>query len=105
MGKRSSLPPGLLVQVGRFTWTTMWRVMIAQLAPSSQKGEYQRPNSQFRHTVGADSTYPPAAHRYKLMVGQGCPWAHRAVVVWTLKGLEHAIPRPLSITKAPRLFE
>jgi glutathionyl-hydroquinone reductase len=91
MGKRSSLPPGLLVQVGRFTWTTMWRVMMTQLAPSSQKGEYLRPNSQFRHTVETDSTYPPSAHRYKLMVGQGCPWAHRAVVVWTLKGLEHVI--------------
>jgi glutathionyl-hydroquinone reductase len=100
MGKRSSLPPGLLVQVGRFTWTTMWRVMMAQLAPSSQKGEYQRPNSQFRHTVSADSPYPPAAHRYKLMVGQGCPWAHRAVVVWTLKGLENVIDL-VSVVPAP----
>jgi glutathionyl-hydroquinone reductase len=102
MGKRSTLPPGLLVQTGRFTWTTLWRIMMAQLAPSSKQGEYQRPSSQFRHTIGAESEaeHPAAAHRYQLIVGQGCPWAHRVVVVWTLKGLGEAIDL-VSVVPAP----
>jgi glutathionyl-hydroquinone reductase len=104
MGKRTTLPPGLLVQVGRFTWTSLWQVMMAQLAPPSSKGEYLRPASQFRHSIGtigagmADAQpgeeqpqYPAASKRYKLLVGQGCPWAHRTVVVWRLKGLMDAI--------------
>jgi glutathionyl-hydroquinone reductase len=97
MAKGKTLPPGLLVQVGRFTWTTLWQVMMAQLAPPSPKGEYLRPASQFRHQIGVAEpggehpTYPAAPKRYKLLVGQGCPWAHRAVVVWCLKGLAEVI--------------
>jgi glutathionyl-hydroquinone reductase len=92
MPKGKSLPPRFLIQTVRLTWTTVWRAMMAQLAPSNAKGEYQRPESQFRHTLGENSPYPAVAGRYKLIVGQGCPWAQRTLIVRVLKGLEAALP-------------
>jgi putative glutathione S-transferase len=92
--KRSrSLPPGLVIRTGKFVWTTLWRIMMANLAPRNPKGEYIRPESQFRQAVSVEpgSTYPPASERYTLYVGMGCPWAHRTLVVRALKGLESAI--------------
>ena len=88
-----SLPPGLLVKLGKFVWTTLWHLMMSKLAPRTQSGEYVRPRSEFRHYIGtaADNPYQPAAGRYHLYVGMGCPWAHRTLVVRTLKGLEDVI--------------
>ena len=88
-----SLPGKLIVKTGKFVWTTMWQVMMSQLAPSSKAGEYIRPASQFRNSIGADiaNTYQPATNRYRLYVGMGCPWAHRTLVTRALKGLEEAI--------------
>jgi putative glutathione S-transferase len=85
-----SLPPGLIVRLGKFVWTTMWQMMMSQLAPSNKTGDYQRPQSQFRNSIG-DEQYPPASGRYRLYVGLGCPWAHRTLVVRALKGLDTAI--------------
>jgi putative glutathione S-transferase len=39
----------------------------------------------------AGGLFPPAAGRYVLIVGEGCPWAHRTLVVHALKGLEAAV--------------
>ena len=92
--KNKSLPPKLLIKLGKFTWTTMWHLMMSQMAPRNQSGEYIRPQSQFRHWVSREQEhpYPPAAERYRLYVGLGCPWAHRTLVVRALKGLENTIP-------------
>ncbi|MBW4616580.1 MAG: glutathione S-transferase family protein [Desmonostoc vinosum HA7617-LM4] len=91
--KGKSLPPKLIIWLGKFVWTTIWHMMMSNLAPRNQSGEYIRPNSQFRKSIGieAGNPYPPAAGRYKLYVGLSCPWAHRTLVVRSLKGLEAAI--------------
>ncbi|MEY2831812.1 MAG: hypothetical protein RLZZ574_1070 [Cyanobacteriota bacterium] len=91
-----SLPGKLIVKMGKFVWTTMWQIMMSQLAPRNKTGEYLRPESQFRNYLNTQSEnlenpYQPAANRYRLYVGMGCPWAHRTLVTRALKGLESAI--------------
>lgn len=60
--------------------------MMSQLAPPNDRGEYQRPQSEFRHR-----SLSPQPHRYRLYVGWSCPWAHRTLVVRAIKGLAGTI--------------
>jgi putative glutathione S-transferase len=91
--KGKSLPPKLIIRLGKFVWTTLWQMMMSKLAPRNQSGEYVRPSSQFRNFVGTEegNPYQPAVGRYNLYVGLGCPWAHRTLVARALKGLEDAV--------------
>ena len=93
MAKNKSLPGKFIVKSGKFVWTTMWQIMMSQLAPRNKAGSYIRPESQFRNFISTDSdnSYQPASQRYRLYVGMGCPWAHRTLVTRALKGLEDAI--------------
>lgn len=88
-----ALPPALIIGTGRYIWTSMWHLMMSRLAPRSPSGAYQRPESDFRHWISSDAKapFPSASGRYILIVGEGCPWAHRTLVVRALKGLEGAI--------------
>ena len=91
---RAGLPSKYIVRTVKWIWTTLWQMMMAKLAPRSPSGAYIRPESEFRHDVKAeaDSVYRPEAGRYRLIVGLGCPWAHRTLVVRAIKGLDAAIP-------------
>jgi putative glutathione S-transferase len=90
---KKSLPPKLIIGLGKFVWTTMWNLMMSQMAPRSPSGEYLRPNSEFRNQIDTtlNNPYQPAIGRYHLYVGTGCPWAHRTLVVRALKELEEVI--------------
>ncbi len=92
-----ALPPKLLIQSAKFIWTTMWKTMMQSLAPGDRSGSYQRPESQFRTTIGSDSIYVAEADRYALYIGYGCPWAHRTLVMRALKGLESTIAVEVAI--------
>jgi glutathionyl-hydroquinone reductase len=85
-----AIPPSWIIQTGRSVWTQIWLVMMSQLAPRNKRGEYQRPQSEFRQRIDGGK-YAPAPNRYRLYVGWSCPWAHRTLVVRALKGLESTI--------------
>ena len=59
-----------------------------------EDGEFKRQVSSFREYVvnDADSKFKPETGRYVLYVSLACPWAHRALLVRALKGLEDVIP-------------
>jgi putative glutathione S-transferase len=100
--KKKSLPPKAIIKLGKYIWTSLWHLMMSNLAPRSQSGEYIRPASAFRNFIGTEpeNPYQPDAGRYCLYVGLGCPWAHRTLVVRALKGLATAIPVTL-VSPAP----
>lgn len=53
------------------------------------KGEFLRDNSQFNHTIETDSgLFQPVSQRYHLYVSHACPWAHRVMIMRSLKELE-----------------
>ncbi len=56
-------------------------------------GEYARQEDAFQDWVTSDgsSSYPAAKGRYHLYVSWACPWAHRTIIVRTLKRLEHVV--------------
>lgn len=60
---------------------------------TSGGGAWTRQQSAFREWVTADgsSGLPAVAGRYHLYVSKACPWAHRAIIVRMLKGLDEAI--------------
>ncbi|WP_417432043.1 glutathione S-transferase family protein [Kiloniella sp.] len=77
---------------------------------AAEDGQYRREETSFRHwivpkSVGRDETsaadgngtneqgakFTPEAGRYHLYVSDACPWAHRTLVMRSLKGLEGAI--------------
>lgn len=57
-------------------------------------GRFVRPDSGFRARVSADGATGFAAEpgRYHLYVSLACPWAHRALLMRALKGLEEVVP-------------
>ncbi|APX12632.1 glutathione S-transferase family protein [Tateyamaria omphalii] len=65
----------------------------------SSGGKFQRSQAKFRNWITADGHSGPsgeggfkaASGRYHLYVSYACPWAHRALVFRTLKGLEDHI--------------
>jgi putative glutathione S-transferase len=62
-------------------------------AETSTRGEFVRQQYTIRDRITADgsSGFPAEAGRYHLYVSLACPWAHRAVIVRRLLGLEDVI--------------
>lgn len=67
-------------------WTTDWN-------ERDQSGKFNRSPTKFRDRITADgsSGFPSASGRYHLYVSLACPWAHRTLMMRSLKGLEAVI--------------
>ena len=70
----------------------VWR----DLGYDTKAGEFLRNESVFRERVTADgsSGFRAEPGRYHLYVSLACPWAHRSLILRTLKGLE----KPISVS-------
>lgn len=75
---------GLLID-GR--WSDQW------YDTKASGGAFIRPETQFRGWVRADGSTPyrPEPGRYHLYVSYACPWAHRTLIMRTLKRLDDVI--------------
>ncbi|MGH3659477.1 MAG: glutathione S-transferase family protein [Micromonosporaceae bacterium] len=60
---------------------------------TGQRGEFVRQTNRFTDRVTADgsSAWPAEPGRYRLVWSGACPWAHRAVIVRQLLGLQDAV--------------
>ncbi|MEF8853402.1 MAG: glutathione S-transferase C-terminal domain-containing protein [Haloarculaceae archaeon] len=60
---------------------------------TNEEGEFERQETTFRDWVRdePDARHQPADGRYHLYVSYACPWAHRTLLVRSLKGLEDAV--------------
>ena len=66
--------------------------MTAQfVAETGRSGEFVRQQNAFRDRVTVGGRFPPEPGRYHLIVSLACPWAHRAVIVRRLLGLDDKI--------------
>jgi glutathionyl-hydroquinone reductase len=72
----------------------------AKADPGRASGRFERAQTAFRNWVTPDGRPGPtgsdgfaaAPGRYHLYVSLACPWAHRALIMRALKGLEQIIP-------------
>ncbi len=74
--------------------TTLAAPTAAQVpAETGGNGAFVRQPNAFRETITADgaSGFPAEPGRYHLYVSLACPWAHRAMIVRAMLGLEDAI--------------
>lgn len=67
-------------------WTTEW-------TERDTSGQFNRMPTKFRHQITADgsSGFKAEAGRYHLYISLACPWAHRTLIMRSLKGLQAAI--------------
>lgn len=68
----------------------------------STGGEFKRESAAFRQRLDSDE-FPAQAERYHLYVSLACPWAHRCLILRSLKGLTDAVSvsrvSPLMLSK------
>ena len=62
------------------------------LRRGNEKGEFIRPDSPFRDSIGeTDGRFPTEPGRYHLFVNAGCPWAYRTILYRSIKRLSSII--------------
>jgi len=68
-----------------------WRTDAREATNDS--GEFERADTTFRDWIrdDPDARFQPEAGRYHLYVSYACPWAHRTLLIRSLKGLEDTV--------------
>ena len=81
--------PAVVVRSARQLWRCQWLQLMRGLGPADRDGHYRRPPPAVAEPPPPPASASPGDH--VLIVGRSCPWAHRAWLVWTLRGLAPAI--------------
>ena len=82
------LPQSLLVGTTRKAWRAAWKTMVVELAPQEKgTGAYSRPKAAF---TGQPLT-PFEEGRYRVYLGNACPWCHRVSLALAVRGLAPAV--------------
>lgn len=70
-------------------------------AKPDEAGKFERPATTFRDRLSNEpgAKFPATARRYRLYAALACPWAHRTLVMRSVRGLEDALPVTLVATK------
>ncbi len=88
-----AIPP-LFVKAARQIWGFEWKILMNGLAPSDSKGNYKRPinlQKQIQIPSKEDLGNRASDQMPGLIIGKSCPWAHRAWMVYEIKGLKNSI--------------
>jgi putative glutathione S-transferase len=72
------------------TYGTIYRPRGLSVGPSHLRDDHDN-SYPFRGRIDPDGEFPPEHGRYHLYVSYACPFAHRALIVRSLKGLEDAV--------------
>jgi glutathionyl-hydroquinone reductase len=81
--------PAVVVRSARQLWRCQWLQLMQGLGPADRDGHYRRPQPAVAEPPPPPARANPGDH--VLIVGRSCPWAHRAWLTWTLRGLAPAI--------------
>ena len=88
-----AIPP-IVVKAARQIWNLQWEILMNGLAPADSDGNYMRPKNfqkKFQIPSEEDLTSRASNQMPGLIVGQSCPWAHRAWMIYEIKGLKKSI--------------
>ena len=88
-----TIPP-VFVKAAREIWSLEWKVLMNGLGPSDSSGNYERPinpQKQIQIPTKKDLENRDQNQMPGLIIGKSCPWAHRAWIVYEVKGLKKSI--------------
>lgn len=68
-----------------------WEQFDVRQGAKNSDGEFIRKPMSFRGSINEGTEYPPESGRYHLYIAYACPWAHRALIMRALKGLNDHI--------------
>ncbi len=86
--------PPIFVKAARKIWSFEWKILMNGLAPSDSHGNYKRPinpQKQIQIPTQKDLRNRALTQMPGLIIGKSCPWAHRAWMVYEIKGLKKSI--------------
>ncbi len=88
-----AIPP-IFVKAARQIWSFEWEILMNGLAPSDSNGNYKRPvnlQTEIQIPTKEDLKNRDSKQMPGLIIGKSCPWAHRAWMIYEIKGLKKSI--------------
>ena len=86
--------PSIFVKAARKIWFLEWEILMNGLAPADPNGNYKRPinlQKQIQIPTEKDLKNRTSNQLPGLIIGKSCPWAHRAWMIYEIKGLNKSI--------------